>query len=519
MRAAFQAAGVPGYANGGVVGGYSGSVPGLGKWLASEHAATIRAVSQSVAASFAHASASRASSFGAAGPGGGAPSANAALARSMYPGEDFASWNYVAMRESGWNQFARNPSSGAYGIPQALPPSKLPFAGQAAGGSNPAAQISWMEGYMRSRYGGAAGAAAHERAFNWYAGGTAGAAPGWAWVGERGPELAYMRGGERILPAGLSAMAGAGRGYALGTEASRGLSLVSAYGQLGPSGNVLGEMRQFLKVIADYYSGSHRQWRDAMVIRQSRAMESVAGKISAVDAKLAGARQLQQSVRSGLSGYADLSAVTSGHGRSIEGQLRGKLGNLKKFASVLRRLAAAHLPGSLMQQVVALGPDDGTAFGQEILGGGPALMRQLAGTERAINKTELGISRGVASDVYEGKYQPGRHFLRELNKDKAGLEKLFQHLGQELGEEAARWLGVPKGKRPKGFDSGGFLQPGLTLAYNGTGAPEPVGRMAGGNTYIVNVSVSPLSHPRDVGREVVGAIKAFEAGSGKGWRT
>jgi hypothetical protein len=82
-------------------------------------------------------------------------------------GAEWAAWNYVAMRESGWNQFARNPSSGAYGIPQALPPSKM---GPAANPpqSNPAAQISWMIGYIRGRYGDPIGAAAHERAFNWY---------------------------------------------------------------------------------------------------------------------------------------------------------------------------------------------------------------------------------------------------------------------------------------------------------------------------------------------------------------
>lgn len=158
---------IPGFAAGGVVGSHSG-LAGMGPWLGREDSATVTAIDQAVAAAFKAAFLAAASSFGAAGPGGGAPSANAALARKMYPGEDFASWNYVAMRESGWSQYARNQSSGAYGIPQALPESKLPFAGQQAGGSNPAAQISWMEGYMRQRYGGAAGAAAHERAFNWY---------------------------------------------------------------------------------------------------------------------------------------------------------------------------------------------------------------------------------------------------------------------------------------------------------------------------------------------------------------
>src|SRR5258708_37762289 len=109
----------------------------------------------------------------------------------------WGAWNYGAMRECGWNQCARNPSSGAYGIPQALPESKLPFAGQAAGGSNPAAQIAWMASYMSSVYGGPAGAAQHEAAFNWYDGG-----------GALRPRVAP--GGKRAGPAGAVRGAPAG---------------------------------------------------------------------------------------------------------------------------------------------------------------------------------------------------------------------------------------------------------------------------------------------------------------------
>jgi hypothetical protein len=167
---------IPGFATGGVIGQYSGSVGGAPKWLAREDAATLRAVEAATAAATAagirsaQAAAAAGGGFGTPGPGGGAPAANAALARRLHPEVDWPSWNYVAMRESGWNQFATNASSGAYGIPQALPGSKM---GPAANPpqSNPTAQINWMVGYMNSRYGGSPGAAAHERAFNWYADG------------------------------------------------------------------------------------------------------------------------------------------------------------------------------------------------------------------------------------------------------------------------------------------------------------------------------------------------------------
>ena len=167
---------LPGFAAGGLVGSYAGPVAGLVPWGTQNLNATVSIMEQAVAKATLAGMRAAAQSFsgagGAGGPGGGAPAANAALARSMFPqwstGPLWAAWNYVAMRESGWNQFARNPSSGAYGIPQALPPTKMPFAAQAAGGSNPRAQIGWMASYMSQRYGGPIGAAQHEAAFNWY---------------------------------------------------------------------------------------------------------------------------------------------------------------------------------------------------------------------------------------------------------------------------------------------------------------------------------------------------------------
>src|SRR5689334_24527928 len=45
-----------------------------------------------------------------------------------WPASMWSSYDYLEMREAGYNRFARNPSSGAYGIPQALPPTKMPFA-------------------------------------------------------------------------------------------------------------------------------------------------------------------------------------------------------------------------------------------------------------------------------------------------------------------------------------------------------------------------------------------------------
>ena len=72
-------------------------------------------------------------------------------------------WN----KESGWNYQAYNRSSGAYGIPQALPGSKMGTAG-ADWQTNPATQIAWGLGYISGRYGSPCGAWSHSQAYGWY---------------------------------------------------------------------------------------------------------------------------------------------------------------------------------------------------------------------------------------------------------------------------------------------------------------------------------------------------------------
>jgi soluble lytic murein transglycosylase-like protein len=60
-------------------------------------------------------------------------------------------------RESGWNVYAQNPYSGAYGIPQALPGSKMASAG-ADWATNGDTQLRWMLSYVNGTYGGACAA-------------------------------------------------------------------------------------------------------------------------------------------------------------------------------------------------------------------------------------------------------------------------------------------------------------------------------------------------------------------------
>ncbi len=69
--------------------------------------------------------------------------------------------------ESGWRVDADNPSSSAYGIPQALPGSKMASAG-ADWATNPVTQIRWGLGYIADRYGSPCSAWSFKNGNGWY---------------------------------------------------------------------------------------------------------------------------------------------------------------------------------------------------------------------------------------------------------------------------------------------------------------------------------------------------------------
>ncbi len=70
-------------------------------------------------------------------------------------------------RESNWNVYAENPTSGAYGIPQSLPGSKMATAG-ADWQTSAATQITWGLGYIAGRYGTPCAAWESSETRGWY---------------------------------------------------------------------------------------------------------------------------------------------------------------------------------------------------------------------------------------------------------------------------------------------------------------------------------------------------------------
>lgn len=85
------------------------------------------------------------------------------LSQSSIPSESWGIADYIVGRESGWNPNSINSSSGACGLAQALPCSKVP-----GNPYNPIDSLNWMNGYVNGRYGGWLGAYNYWKAHNNY---------------------------------------------------------------------------------------------------------------------------------------------------------------------------------------------------------------------------------------------------------------------------------------------------------------------------------------------------------------
>jgi cell wall-associated NlpC family hydrolase len=89
------------------------------------------------------------------------------LSTSTWGSGQFAYLYELWVRESGWNPSALNGKSGAFGIPQALPATKMSTAGL-DWATDPYTQIEWGISYIEAAYGTPGAAWAHEEAYGWY---------------------------------------------------------------------------------------------------------------------------------------------------------------------------------------------------------------------------------------------------------------------------------------------------------------------------------------------------------------
>lgn len=189
----------------------------------------------------------------------------------------------------------------------------------------------------------------------------------------------------------------------------------------------------------------------------------------------------------------------------------GGAGTARWAPAVLAVLGMLGLPGADLGVVLS-------QMGTES-GGNPSIVNRwdsnwLAGTP------SVGLMQviGPTFAAYAGPFRRTGPF--EYGVSVNPLANIYAGLNYALHRYGAGWTSVLG--HGHGYDAGGWLPPGLSLAWNGTGRPEQViagGGRGGGNRYTIVNNCPPSMNLAEVGRETVRAIREYERRSGKSWRS
>ncbi len=403
------------------------------------------------------------------GSGGGTPKgyARAQFDEFKWNANQWSPLDQLWERESGWRWNATNPTSGAYGIPQALPPSKMASAG-GDWKTNWATQINWGLGYIAGRYGAPAGAWSHSRRTGWYANGTSGAAPGLAWVGEEGPELVRFKGGETVYPHRESMRIGAQitGGYASGTPTGSRLKPVRS-DLKDLTSDLTGSITKIKAALLDLSNDIKRAFKGirssvddrllAYLTKQGKALQNYAKQRDDLATKIKTARQFATDTGKNAAEFAGLTGLPTGvqpdasglyatgtvfNAQGILGGLQTRLTQLKSYRANLDKLAKLGVSRDLISQIIAAGPDRGAAYAQALAAATPTQVKQLNSAQAAIAKESTAVGQSAADAMYDAGAQAGKGFLAGLTAQQKAIERAMANLAKSIQNKIRKELKI-----------------------------------------------------------------------------
>jgi hypothetical protein len=235
-------------------------------------------------------------------------------------------------------------------------------------------------------------------------------------------------------------------------KAGKKLADAFASGTLLTVASIKAETSKAIAVLKDYYKGKWATELEAAITRQSVAMEKLATASAKVSATIAGMKSYAAAETTSLQSFSALSNITGTAnattgvtapvtGTQVKAGLAADLAQLRQFYNLIARMSKAGVAKSLVQQVIAMGPQPGISYAEAILSGGQALIGTLNAEEKAIGGAETKLGQEAADVQYGQSITKG--FLKSLDTEQATLKKKMDALGKEIAAELGRELGVP----------------------------------------------------------------------------
>ncbi|MEH0431288.1 phage tail tape measure protein [Streptomyces stelliscabiei] len=276
-----------------------------------------------------------------------------------------------------------------------------------------------------------------------YAKGTRGATPGWAWVGELGPELVRFGGGEQVLNHrdSLRVAPGMGvlRGYAKGTSSAK----ARAAARKDIPGDLAGVTKALTASAADIRkafaeltkdlkaTGSAGKSLAASSTKASAKLQALAKQRDSVDSRLEAAKSAAADQKKTAQDFFGLSQVGEvGTFSDLLGGLKLRQAEAEAFRKQIAGLSKKGVSQDIISQLVAQGP--GGPLIDLIAGASKGQLAQLNKVSAAGGALSTSFGRTMADAMFDAGAQAGKGFLTGLQAQEAELQKAMDRLGAGL---------------------------------------------------------------------------------------
>jgi SLT domain-containing protein len=330
------------------------------------------------------------------------------------------------------------------GLLQTIPQTFAAYAGpyRSRGITDPLASIYAGLNYATHRYG--SGWRKALSGTKGYATGTDGAARGWAWVGEEGPELVQFKGGETVLSHQDSLLAAAPvtRGYASGTSSTRTTG-IAADAKKGVS-SLNSAVDKLYRIIKEAFTSgrigsgtanSLNKWLDGQnksLQKLVKERTALATKMKDANAKLAEIKNNESEMATSIADKAkqerSLTSIFNSDGVSVSSAISGlkqRLTAIKSFQSNIAKLVDRGFSKEIIAEIAEAGPVEGGAMAKELLNATENQIEEFNSTYAAIGSASSSLGKSVAKSYYAAGKEAAQALVDGLAaQDKALVKKI-----------------------------------------------------------------------------------------------
>ncbi|WP_327655694.1 hypothetical protein [Streptomyces sp. NBC_00483] len=325
--------------------------------------------------------------------------------------------------------------------------------------------------------------------------------PGWAVVGEEGPELVRFQGGERVFshrdskamaagarldsPSGVGMAAGAGlTAGLLGSMGSIGGAARSAAGHIitamkqelqiaspskrtkalandvgkglisgltGSKAKIKSTSKDLAKDIWSAFTGSKDNRLVAYVNRNTKTLTSLAGKRDTLAATIKRAKDFAETTRVGAKQSASLGGMFEGEEQvsasGINSKLQQRLAKMKTFTSYINTLKKRGLNKTMLREILTMGPEEGYAYASALAGASSKLFKEINSTQYKVNSQAETLGRAGADALYDSGKAAGQGFLKGLSSQQKAIEKKMLSIAKGMDKAIRRALGIKSPSR------------------------------------------------------------------------